>query len=329
MIKKGFVFGKFLPFHKGHKGLIKFALQNCDFLTVLVCCNEKEKITGDQRKKWIEKSFPNLRLDVNVFNYNTNELSDSSEANEDVSKKWSNAFMEYGIETDVLFSSELYGAYVSEFMGIENMYYDISRHINPISASTIRNNIELYWEFLPKCVKKDLVKKVVILGTESTGKTSLCEDIKKYNIHEFYYIQETGRDIVKDSKKVTLRNLYEIVQKHGKKIKKASKKFNLLLIDTDLNTTKAYARLCFNTDLLVKNVDTNNTLYLYLNNDVRYVQDGTRLPRQYRDELDLVNRQVMKESNIPFIEITGNYKERYEKVMDEIENFLLIDMFYK
>ena len=56
---KAFVFGKFLPFHKGHEAIINFALTKCDFLTVLVCCSDKENITAMTRQKWIEKTFEN------------------------------------------------------------------------------------------------------------------------------------------------------------------------------------------------------------------------------------------------------------------------------
>ena len=54
---KAFVFGKFLPFHKGHEAMINFALTRCDFLTVLVCCSDKENIPSKTRQKWIEKTF--------------------------------------------------------------------------------------------------------------------------------------------------------------------------------------------------------------------------------------------------------------------------------
>ena len=33
---KAFVFGKFLPFHKGHEAMINFALTKCDFLAVFI-----------------------------------------------------------------------------------------------------------------------------------------------------------------------------------------------------------------------------------------------------------------------------------------------------
>ena len=54
---KAFLFGKFLPFHKGHEAMINFALTKCDFLTVLVCCSDKERIPDTLRKAWIEKAF--------------------------------------------------------------------------------------------------------------------------------------------------------------------------------------------------------------------------------------------------------------------------------
>jgi HTH-type transcriptional repressor of NAD biosynthesis genes len=59
---KGFVFGKFLPFHKGHEAMIKFALTKCDFLTVLVCCSDKESIPDTFRKSWIEKTLKNRKI---------------------------------------------------------------------------------------------------------------------------------------------------------------------------------------------------------------------------------------------------------------------------
>jgi HTH-type transcriptional repressor of NAD biosynthesis genes len=51
---KAFVFGKYLPFHKGHEAMIKFALTKCDLLTVLVCCSDKESIPDTVRNSWIK-----------------------------------------------------------------------------------------------------------------------------------------------------------------------------------------------------------------------------------------------------------------------------------
>ena len=41
---KGFIIGKFMPFHKGHEALIEYAKSKCDHLTVLVGFREGEPI---------------------------------------------------------------------------------------------------------------------------------------------------------------------------------------------------------------------------------------------------------------------------------------------
>lgn len=43
---KGLVFGKFLPFHLGHKAMIDFGTSQCDELIVLVCASSNENIPG-------------------------------------------------------------------------------------------------------------------------------------------------------------------------------------------------------------------------------------------------------------------------------------------
>ena len=90
---KAFVFGKFLPFHKGHEAMINFALSKCDFLTVLVCCSNKENIPHTVRSSWIRKTFENeKRIEIRTFNYLESELPNTSETSETVSKIWAYIF---------------------------------------------------------------------------------------------------------------------------------------------------------------------------------------------------------------------------------------------
>ena len=92
---KAFVFGKFLPFHKGHEAIINFALTKCDFLTVLVCCSDKENITAMTRQKWIEKTFENQsEIEIKSFHYLESELTNTSVTSQEVSRVWSSKFKE-------------------------------------------------------------------------------------------------------------------------------------------------------------------------------------------------------------------------------------------
>lgn len=90
---KAFVFGKFLPFHKGHEAMINFALTKCDLLTVLVCCSDKESIPDIARKAWIEKAFEKEKnIEIKTINYLESELPNTSESSESVSKIWADIF---------------------------------------------------------------------------------------------------------------------------------------------------------------------------------------------------------------------------------------------
>jgi HTH-type transcriptional repressor of NAD biosynthesis genes len=63
-------------------------------------------------------------------------------------------------------------------------------------------------------------------------------------------------------------------------------------------------------------------LYLYLNNDVEYLQDGTRLSEAERNLLDLSYRQVLKGHNIDIVEINGNWQNRFEKAVEYIDKLI-------
>lgn len=72
---KAFIFGKFLPFHKGHEAMINFALTKCDFLTVLICCSDREKIPAATRYDWIKTTFESAKnLEIISYNYLESEL---------------------------------------------------------------------------------------------------------------------------------------------------------------------------------------------------------------------------------------------------------------
>lgn len=324
---KAFVFGKFLPFHKGHEAMIHFALSKCDFLTVLVCCSDAEIIPATTRQNWIEKTFEGEnRIEIKSFNYLESELPNTSESSLEVSKIWSTKFKALFPDYDLLITSEAYGKYVADFMTIDHLPFDDSRQIIPISATAIRNDLFKYWNYLPNSVKPYFAIKVVLLGTESTGKTTLTQKLTQhFNCSE---VMEVGREIIVNSNAVNFGDLELIAAEHAKNIEKTVlDKCPLLIIDTDIHITKSYANFIFNRELNVEAecYNTNKAdLYLYLNNDVKFVQDGTRLSKNDRNLLELSHRALLKKNNIELKEITGNWEDRFEKAVDFISTLITV-----
>lgn len=324
-MNKGFIFGKFLPFHKGHEAMIRFALTQVDFLSVLVCASDKEKILAEVRKNWIEKTFANIpNLEVIAYNYKESDLPNSSESSRDISKMWAEVFKEYFPDYTTVITSEPYGEYVAEYMGIKHILFDKERNKVPVAASKIRSDLFSYWEYLPDAVKPDMVIKVVILGTESTGKTVLTEKLAKhYNATAVF---EAGRDIIPDSNDFSINDLYLVADEHARRIRLSEIQDSpLIIIDTDIHITKSYGRFSFNEDLtLDKHVyDANKAdLYLYLSNDVEFVQDGTRMDEIERNKLDISHREILKEHDIFYVDISGKWDERFEGAIEEIDKLI-------
>jgi len=322
---KAFVFGKFLPFHKGHEAMMNFALTKCDFLTVLVCCSDKESIPDTFRKAWIEKAFEKKKnIEIRTFNYFESELPNTSESSESVSKIWADIFKKQLPDYSLLITSEEYGNFVAAFMNIQHIAFDIPKKLYPVSATAVRNNFFANWKFLPDTVKPDLLLKVVILGTECTGKTTLTEKLAKH--FNCSFVMEAGRDIIANSNSFTFDDLYLVATEHAKRIDKTILADSpLVIIDTDIHTTKSYSRFTFENELEISaNIYNSNraNIYLYLNNDVEYLQDGTRLSESERNLLDLSHRQVLKDHNIDIIEVKGDWNERFEKAVEQINKLI-------
>ena len=59
---------------------------------------------------------------------------------------------------------------------------------------------------------------------------------------------------------------------------------------------------------------------MFLEPDVKWVQDGTRASgdQSIRENNNKILKELLKENNIEFISISGDYDTRYEKSKEEI-----------
>ena len=306
-----------MPLHKGHIELVRFASEKVDKLIVLICAHEAEPIPAKAREQWAREIFNDAKIEIHLMEYDNSILPDTSDSSRDVSRLWADYLRKHFPQINVFFSSEKYGDYVAEFMNVTHIPFNASRNIVPVSGSEIRNNPFKFWDYIPYQVQPYFVKKFCILGTESTGKSIIAEKLAKH--FDTIHVTEVARNIVSHTEEVTAKDLSRIAQQHALAILKNIENANkLLFIDTDLNITKSYSKFLFNEPLLVENwiEDANAAhLYLYLDSDCAYVQDGTRLSEKRRQILDGFHRQQLKEANISFHIINGNWEDRLRKAI--------------
>ena len=234
---------------------------------------------------------------------------------------WADSFSKFLSPFDVVITGEPYGDYVAEFMNVRHVRYTGQKDI---CATQIRGDIKKYWNYINLSAHADLVKKVVILGTESSGKSTLASYLA--NHFSAGLVQETGRDIVEDSNDCTKKDLEKILSTHAQRIKSTLPKARrLLIIDTDCHITQSYGRFLLKTSLPVSSeVRSLNRgdLYLYLDNDAPFVQDGTRLEKKTRDALDTSHKEVLRESKIEYKLLRGSFASKYETATRLVESLI-------
>ena len=313
-MRKGFVFGKFMPLHKGHIALIDFALKNCDHLSIVLCYSSNEPIKGIVRKQWLESIVKNYdTVNILCFEYDENELPNTSVSSSEVSKVWATAFKKLLPDADIVFASEKYAEYIGEYMNVEYLLFDEKRILVPVSATQIRENALFYWNYLPKEVRPYFVKKICIAGTESTGKSTLTKNLAMH--YHTTYVAEAGRDIVEVTDNCTYEDLLKIAEVHTKEILKKTPGANkLLFVDTDINITRSYSEFLFKRTLKTEDwMEAANhfDMYLFLEPDCEYVQDGTRLSIEERNKLSEHHKKILIREGINYISINGSWENRF------------------
>lgn len=328
-MRRGLILGKFMPLHNGHIGLIEFALQYCDRLTVLLCHHDGEPINGGIREAWLHKVFgKEKRIRIESFYYDPAQLTDSSVPSRTSALEWAAVIKNMLPGISIVFTSEPYGNYVAEALGIEHRIFDEARQLFPVSATMIRQYPFRHWEQMPAVVRSYFVKTVCITGSESTGKSTLCGQLA----HAFKttFVPEAARSFMGHTQECTYEMLMEIAVAHANSIlEKKTMANKVLFLDTDIFVTKSYARHLFRKELVVPGwvMEANaSALHIFLETDAPFVQDGTRLARSEREILGQSHKKILQEHRIPFHTITGpEWDQRTDIAIDLVRRSFFAD----
>ncbi|MFD5035068.1 AAA family ATPase [Streptomyces sp. NPDC058405] len=165
----GLVLGKFYPPHAGHHHLVRTARDRCERLTVLVCASSVESVPLADRVRWMREVHPDVRVvgavDDVVMDLNDPAVWDAHMA------VFRGAVPE---RVDAVFSSESYGAELGRRFGAASVCVDPDRTVFPVSGTAVRKDPVGCWDFLAPPVRAALTRRVVVLGAESTGTTTLA-----------------------------------------------------------------------------------------------------------------------------------------------------------
>ena len=329
LYNKSFIVCKALPPTKGHIYLIDTAASLCNKVYVLICSIKSEPIPGILRFNWLKSIYESSKQ-VEIIWCNE-ELPQYPEQSENFWDIWVDVFNRYipkGV--DVIFSSENYGKIYSEYLGINNYLVDLERKNVPISGTLVRNNPFKYWEYIPDIVKPFFMKRIALMGPESTGKSEMSKRLSKYFNTE--YVEEYGRTVYEQNgNSVSIEDFIKISRGRQMLEDSALKISNKILIcDTEDLTTYYLSKEYYPNDykkvedFFIKQIKEKPKydLYILYKPDCEYVQDGSRIFGDKRWEQYSVIKNLLVENGCNFFEIGGDWENRFK------ESCILIDKIY-
>ena len=151
MEKIGFTIGKFAPLHKGHQYLIETAMSEMDKFIVVIYETDLINIPTEVRENWIKTLYPNVEIRYAI---NPPKQYGLDAESVDIQMKYLDNIIG-DINPTHFYSSEPYGKYVADSLKIIDRRVDNNRKRINISATQIRDNIEIGKECLEKIVYKD------------------------------------------------------------------------------------------------------------------------------------------------------------------------------
>ncbi|MBQ5656990.1 MAG: AAA family ATPase [Bacteroidaceae bacterium] len=326
--KVGMYGGSFDPLHLGHISDIIKAAAVCEELYVMISwCEGRESTSKELRYRWIlncPKHLPNVRIilvedqAVSKEVYNTDYYWEKGAR--DIKNTIGKPIDAVFCGSDYLGTNRFESLYCPESAVI---YFD--REEVPISSTEIREWASAHWDYLPEVCKDYYARKVLVVGGESTGKSTLVQNLAlAYNTN---YVAEYGRvtaDYAGGEDFMLADDLHENLLRQRINIIDAAKKSNrILFVDTDAITTLFYSRFLLQNQKQIEvceklataiNEMTQWDLVLFLEPDVEFIQDGTRNEkiRANREKYSQQIKQALTENNVAYHCLTGDYLERFE-----------------
>ena len=168
------------------------------------------------------------------------------------------------------------------------------------------------------------LKKIVVTGPESTGKSTLCKQLAA--AYKTEWVPEYARQFLLEiNRPYTYEDLLIIARGQLAEEDRisASVEGPVLFIDTDMYVMKVWCEFVFGKchhfildEIVKRKYDT----YLLCKTDLPWVSDELREypDLESRERLYHMYKDLLINQTVPWIEICGNYTERLEKAISYI-----------
>lgn len=333
--KVGVYFGKFIPPHRGHLTAILTAATKVQKLYVVVSdnvnrtkriCQESgiPEVTVNLRMQWLKQELQDMPH-IQVVKLDESDIPE-----------YPNGWTDWAIliqlavnePIDIFFCGEPeYEANLRKYFTSDVEVFDPLRTTYNISATTVRENPIEHWDHIIGPARPFFAKKVLIAGTESSGKTTLTKALAK--LYHTSWSEEVGRDYAKkylggDETIFTNNDFARIARQQLEQDYEALRSCNkICFFDTDATITQYYSILYMGERNMEVEacIDPNKyDVVFLLKPDVEWVSDGQRLNGEQEKREELYQRlkymYIERGFGDKIIEIGGSYNERLTQIIN-------------
>jgi NadR type nicotinamide-nucleotide adenylyltransferase len=336
--RTGLVVGKLSPLHHGHEHLLKTALAQSErVLCISYSSPELPGCGAEARRHWLAALFPevaHLALDeAELVRLRASHSRLPHLPHNDATELEHRVFVAelclqvFNVAVDAVFTSELYGdGFAAELQRqfqaagrtaarVQHVLVDLERRAVPISASAIRADRTLALTFLSPVVRASFVRRVCLVGGESSGKTTLTRALAA--AFQTTHCEEYGRERwLERGGELRYEDFLPIAttQVELERVAALSAR-QLMFCDTSPLTTLFYCVEQFGRaePELQRLAQRSYDLFLLCAPDLPFVQDGTRRDAAFRARQHEFYVAELERRGARWLLVEGSVEERMEQ----------------
>ncbi len=338
---RALVIGKFLPPHVGHHALIDEASRVAATVEVIVCDLPGQRPDATRRAGWLAAVHPTARIRIVADICGWHAPAPCPPA---CSAAWARHLRAAGLGPwDLVVTSEPYGPRFASELGAGHVPFDPTRSKRPVSATAVRRDLTGHWWALHPVVRGGLARRVVVVGAESTGTTTLARHLAA--TLDAPWVPEFGRHHTEtlaaaagslwdvswtaaDFRRIAdgqARLEDDVLAGWAASDRPPGKRGPWLVCDTDLAATSVWHERYLGAPapwLVARAIDGSRRPDLYVlttPDGVIFEQDGLRDGEHLRDRMTDRFRSVLVDTGVPTVEVGGPPAARLDQVLTTLD----------
>jgi HTH-type transcriptional regulator, transcriptional repressor of NAD biosynthesis genes len=348
MFDHALVLGKFYPPHAGHHRLIRAAAARSRRTTVAVLAAAVETIPLADRVRWLADEHARDAGVAIIGDVDDHPIDFHDDAIWDLHIGVVHSVLSRraiadgdpgGAAVDAVFSSEDYGAELASRLGAKHVAVDPDRTVVAVSGTAVRADTPAYWDRLAPATRAGLCARVVVVGAESTGTTTLSRELAAHYRTE--WVAEEGRRHTEDKHAAatalaggtppplddlvwTVGDFVDVARRQAEAEDQAARRGGPVLVcDNDAWAATVWCERYL--DAAHPDVATDRRPALYLLTDhagVPFEQDGWRDGEHRREWMTARFEELLAARDVPWVKLTGTRAARLSQAVAVCDDLL-------